>query len=62
MLVLPGLRGHRRATGRLRHHLRQRGWHVHAWRVGANHGLTDQVLDGVLERFDEVYERHGEPV
>jgi pimeloyl-ACP methyl ester carboxylesterase len=30
--------------------------------VGANHGLTDEVLDGVLDRFDEVYARHEEPV
>jgi pimeloyl-ACP methyl ester carboxylesterase len=62
VLVIPGFGATDRATGRLRQHLRARGWHVHAWRVGPNHGLTDEVLDGVLDRFDEVYERHGEPV
>jgi pimeloyl-ACP methyl ester carboxylesterase len=62
VLVIPGFGATDVATRRLRHHLRQRGWHVHAWRVGANHGLTDTVLDGVLQRFDEVYERHDEPV
>ena len=55
VLVLPGFGAGDRATARLRAHLDQRGWTTYAWRVGPNHGLTDEVLDGVLARFDEVY-------
>ena len=55
VLVLPGFGATDRATGRLRDHLDQRGWTTYAWLVGANHGLTDEVLDGVLNRFDTVY-------
>ncbi len=55
MLVLPGFGATDRATGRLRAHLDQRGWTTYAWLVGPNHGLTDEVLDGVLARFDTVY-------
>jgi pimeloyl-ACP methyl ester carboxylesterase len=58
VLVLPGFGATDRATGRLRAHLDQRGWTTYAWLVGPNHGLTDEVLDGVLARFDEVHAAH----
>lgn len=59
VLVLPGFSSADRATRRLRGHLDQRGWATYAWGVGPNHGLTDQVLDGVLARFDEVHDAEG---
>jgi pimeloyl-ACP methyl ester carboxylesterase len=62
VLVLPGFGAGDRATGRLREHLDQRGWRTYTWGVGANHGLTDVVLDGVLRRFEEVYAEQGRPV
>ncbi len=62
VLVLPGFGASDRATGRLRDHLDQRGWTTYAWGVGPNHGLTDQVLDGVLARFDEVHAAEQKPV
>ena len=62
VLVLPGFGATDRATGRLRDHLDQRGWTTYAWGVGANHGLTDEVLDGVLARFDTVLEVERRPV
>ena len=62
VLVLPGFGATDRATGRLRAHLDQRGWTTYAWGVGPNHGLTDEVLDGVLARFDEVYAVERQPV
>jgi pimeloyl-ACP methyl ester carboxylesterase len=62
VLVLPGFGATDRATGRLRDHLGQRGWTTYAWEVGPNHGLTDEVLDGVLRRFDEVHALAGRPV
>ena len=62
VLVLPGFGATDLATGRLRGHLDQRGWTTYAWGVGPNHGLTDQVLDGALARFDKVYAAEGQPV
>ena len=62
VLVLPGFHATDLATRRLRAHLDQRGWVTYAWGVGANHGLTDHVLDGVLARFDEVSAAEGRPV
>ena len=62
VLVLPGFGATDRATGRLRAHLDQRGWATYAWLVGPNHGLTDEVLDGVLARFDEVYAAEERPI
>jgi pimeloyl-ACP methyl ester carboxylesterase len=62
VLVLPGFGATDRATGRLRAHLDQRGWATYTWDVGPNHGLTDEVLDGALARFDEVCAAAGQPV
>ena len=60
VLVLPGFGATDRATGRLREHLDLRGWTTYAWGVGPNHGLTDEVLDGVLARFDTVVDAPDE--
>lgn len=62
VLVLPGFAANDFLTGRLRAHLRQRGFHVHGWRLGRNVGLTDRLVDGLIDRFVEVADRHGEPV
>ena len=62
VLVLPGFGATDRATGRLRDHLDQRGWTTYTWGVGPNHGLTDEVLDGVLARFDTVHDVERRPI
>jgi pimeloyl-ACP methyl ester carboxylesterase len=62
VLVVPGFHATDTATRRLRGHLGHRGWDTYGWGVGTNHGLTDQVLDGVLARLDEVHGDHQEPV
>ncbi len=62
VLVVPGFHATDAATARLRGHLAHRGWDPYGWGVGTNHGLTDQVLDGVLARLDEVHGDHQEPV
>lgn len=62
VLVLPGFGATDRATARLRDHLDRRGWTTYAWGVGPNHGLTDEVLEGVLKRFDEVYAVERRPL
>jgi pimeloyl-ACP methyl ester carboxylesterase len=62
VLVLPGFAANDFLTGRLRAHLRQRGYYVHGWRLGRNVGLTDRLVDGLVDRFVEVADRHGVPV
>lgn len=62
VLVLPGFSAHDKLTGRLRGHLRQRGWKVHGWGLGSNHGLTDKIVTGLPRRFAEVADRYDEPV
>lgn len=62
VLVLPGFNAADTATGRLRNHLRRRGYHAHGWGLGRNVGLTDRIVGGLLERFDALHERHGQPV
>lgn len=62
VLVLPGFSAHDRLTGRLRGHLAQRGWRVHGWGLGSNHGLTERIVTGLPRRLAEVADRYDEPV
>ena len=62
VLVLPGFSGNDFSTGRLRAHLRQRGFRVHGWKLGRNLGLTDRLVDGLIDRFGEVADQYEEPV
>ena len=54
VLVLPGFMADDPLTARLRGHLRRQGYAVHGWGLGRNVGLTDAIVDGLIERFDEV--------
>lgn len=62
VLVIPGFAASDRLTGRVRAHLRHRGFQVHGWGLGRNHGLTDELVDGLLDRFDQLSVRHGQPI
>jgi pimeloyl-ACP methyl ester carboxylesterase len=62
VLVLPGFYGTDGMTSRLRAHLRRLDYSAHGWRLGRNVGLTDRIVDGLLARFDEIADRHGQPV
>lgn len=62
VLVIPGFLAGDGLTRDLRQYLRQRGFHVHRWGLGRNYGLTDELLDGLLSRFDAIHAQHGEPV
>ena len=62
VLVIPGFLTSDITTSALRAHLRTRGFHTHRWTLGLNHGFTDAILDGLIDRFDELHERHGRPV
>jgi pimeloyl-ACP methyl ester carboxylesterase len=62
VLVLPGFYGTDGMTSRLRAHLRRLDYSAHGWRLGRNVGLTDRIVDGLLDRFDEIADRHGQRV
>lgn len=54
VLVLPGFMADDPLTARLRSHLRRHGYAAHGWGLGRNVGLTDEIVAGLLRRFDEV--------
>lgn len=54
VLVLPGFMADDPLTARLRSHLRRHGYAAHGWGLGRNVGLTDDIVAGLLDRFDEV--------
>ena len=59
VLVLPGLGASDVSTRLLRGFLRDRGYYVHAWRLGRNLGPRPTTVDGLRNRVAEVAERHG---
>src|SRR5437867_7066030 len=60
VLVLPGWLASDRSTLALRWFLRDRGYHVHGWRLGRNLGPTPDMVAALGRRFLELRERHGE--
>lgn len=59
VLVLPGLIGSDMSTRVMRAFLKGLGYYAHAWRLGRNWGPTDQIIDGLGERFAALSEEHG---
>lgn len=59
VLVLPGFTGDDQSTALLRWAIRSQGYWTHGWGLGQNIGPTDAILDGVEERVERVYQRHG---
>src|SRR6478736_3367671 len=59
VLVLPGLLASDMSTQPLRSFLKGQGYAVHGWKQGRNLGLREGIEDGMLERVEELYERHG---
>jgi len=62
VLVLPGLAAGDLSTRVLRAFLRQRNYHVHAWRLGRNLGPNRATVEGLRSRVRELYQRHGRPM
>jgi len=62
VLVLPGLAATDFSTKPLRSFLKDRGYAPHEWGLGRNLGLRDGMLEGMLERLDDIYESHGNKV
>ena len=59
VLVLPGWLASDRSTWALRRFLRDRGYHVHGWRLGRNLGPDAGTVAGLGERFAALRARHG---
>ena len=59
VLVLPGFGASDASTRVLRGYLRDRGYHVHAWRLGRNLGPRAGTVEGLRSRVRELAERHG---
>lgn len=62
VLVLPGLGASDVSTRILRGFLRDRGYYVHAWRLGRNLGPRPATVDGLRRRVADLAERHGRPM
>ena len=62
VLVLPGFMGDDASTVALRSFIRSWGYWAHGWRLGPNYGPTRTLLDGIRDRLQTVFERHGRPV
>ena len=60
VMVLPGWMSTDRSTRPLRWFLRDRGYHVHGWRLGLNRGPTQEIVAALEHRFRTLRERHGE--
>ncbi|RMH76997.1 MAG: alpha/beta hydrolase [Actinomyces sp.] len=62
VLVLPGFTAGDTSTAALRGALRGLGHRPHGWGLGRNLGPTDEVLDGIVLRLDELVTRNGGPI
>jgi len=62
VLVIPGFRANDRMTGRVRRHLMRHDFRVHGWGLGPNVGLTDTLVDGLIERFESLHKQYDAPV
>ena len=62
VLVLPGFIADDTSTVPLRWAIRSCGYWAHGWRLGRNMGPTEEVLDGIRQRLDVLYERHEQKV
>jgi hypothetical protein len=58
VLVLPGFGATDVSTRVLRGFLRDRGYHVHAWRLGRNLGPRAATVDGLRSRVTQLARRH----
>jgi pimeloyl-ACP methyl ester carboxylesterase len=62
VLVMPGLGASDVSTRPLRRFLTALGYDPHGWGLGRNEGPTTRMLDGVGQRFLDLYGRRGEGV
>ena len=62
VLVLPGWLAGDRSTQALRWFLRDRGYHVHGWRLGWNLGPSPEIVRALGQRFTVLRARHTRPI
>lgn len=62
VLVIPGFQATDTMTGRLRSHLARHDFDAHGWGQGANIGLTDKRIDGLINRFESLRTNSDRPV
>jgi pimeloyl-ACP methyl ester carboxylesterase len=62
VLVLPGLGASDASTTPLRKFLVSRGYAAYDWGLGRNFGLRDGILEGMQDRLEEIYKKHGRKV
>ena len=62
VLVLPGFTASDQSTAALRYVLARLDYSVHGWHLGQNLGPTQRIVDGLYSRFDELHERHRQPL
>jgi len=62
VLVLPGLVTSDRSTIALRNFLRSRGYDAHGWELGRNYGPLPGIERGMIEKVEQLCERHGRKV
>ncbi|MCL6683954.1 alpha/beta fold hydrolase [Sphingomonas alba] len=59
-LVIPGFVANDRTTMELRRALAEAGWRVYPWSMGWNLGATEDIIDRLRKRLDEIWD--GRPV
>ncbi len=62
VLILPGFLAGDSSTAPLRSILQSQGYWVHGWRLGRNLGPTQDVVDGLIDRLQDLHDRHQRPV
>ena len=62
VLVLPGFMGDDASTVALRFFIRSWGYWSHGWGMGQNLGPTPDALQGINDRLEALYSRHGREV
>ncbi len=62
VLVLPGLVTSDRSTIALRRFLNSKGWTAYGWELGRNYGPIPGIEQGMIDRVNELFEKHGQKV
>jgi pimeloyl-ACP methyl ester carboxylesterase len=62
VLVLPGLVTSDRSTIALRNFLKSRGYAAYGWELGRNYGPVPRIERGMIDRVEELYEKHRRKV
>ena len=55
-LVVPGFIANDRTTMELRRALAEGGWRVHPWGMGWNLGATEDIIDRLAKRIEEIWD------